>query len=180
MSDFDYFTDKTDESPDGEAKGELTEVPAEISEQESQGTGERTDSNSFTDSFSGVSFFEPKNEQPNERYEEIFDSTKPKTVGFSIASMVLGIVSVVCCCFGWTGLIFGALAIAFSIVSRKVLGYFDGMSIAGLIVGIFGVCFGGLIIAFGFLAEVIYEMLPDIGDGIPATARFVALLTNIF
>ena len=67
---------------------------------------------------------------------------KPKTLGWSVASMVTGILSVVCCCFGWTGIIFGIAAIVLSVVSRKSLGYFDGMSIAGLVVGIFGLVFG--------------------------------------
>ena len=67
---------------------------------------------------------------------------RPKTLGWSVASMVTGILSVVCCCFGWTGMIFGIGAIILSIVSRKSLGYFDGMSIAGLVTGIFGLVFG--------------------------------------
>ena len=71
---------------------------------------------------------------------------KPKTLGWSVASMVVGILSVVCCCFGYTGIIFGIGAIIFSIVARKTLGYFEGMSIAGLVLGIFGLVFGAAIV----------------------------------
>ena len=67
---------------------------------------------------------------------------KHKTMGWSVASMVVGIISVVCCCLGWSGLILGTMAIVLAIVSRKNLGYFDGMSIAGLVLGIFGLVFG--------------------------------------
>ncbi len=66
----------------------------------------------------------------------------------SVVSLVTGILSVLCCCLGWTGLIFGAVAIVTAILSRKKLDYFDGMSIAGLILGIFGFVFGGVLVAF--------------------------------
>ncbi len=103
----------------------------------------------------------------NERYDEIFDSTRLKTAGFSVASVVLGILSVVCCFFFWCGIIFGVLAIVLSVISRRVLGYFDKMSIAGLIVGIFGVCFGALMIFFSYgpLAEALSEIIARMGAG---------------
>jgi hypothetical protein len=79
---------------------------------------------------------------PNEyAFNNVIDG-KHKSMGWSVASMVVGIVSVVCCCLGWSGLILGTMAIVLSVVSRKSLGYFDGMSIAGLVLGIFGFVFG--------------------------------------
>ncbi len=160
MSDFDYFEDKTGEDADSE------KITPEVSQKTDEGEDNESaaDKSPMTaDAFSGSSFYEPTSEV-RERYDEIFDATKPKTVGFSVASMVLGILSVICCCLGWSGLILGTLAIVFSIVSRKVLGYFDGMSIAGLIVGIFGVCFGGLIIflAYGPIAEMFEEIMKEL------------------
>ena len=72
---------------------------------------------------------------------------KPKTVGWSVASLAMGAVSLFTCSFGWASIIFGALAIVFAIASRRILGYFDGKSIFGLILGIFGTVFGlGIII----------------------------------
>jgi hypothetical protein len=136
VSDFDYFEDKTE----NESEKGNTEVHTSLENQDGTdgsfyGDTDRGDgADSNRDAFSSSSFYEAPSEV-RERYDEIFDATKPKTVGFSVASMVLGILSVICCCMGWSGLILGALAIVFSIVSRKVLGYFDGMSIAGLIVG---------------------------------------------
>ncbi len=67
---------------------------------------------------------------------------RPKTMGWSVASLVLGILSIACCCFGYAGIIFGAAAIAVAVISRRSLGYFDGMCIAGLLLGIFGTVFG--------------------------------------
>ena len=86
-----------------------------------------------------------------DRYYEIFEKTKHKTRGFSVAAMTLGIISVLCCCFGWVALVLGVAAIVFSVVSRVTLGYFDGMCIAGLILGIFGVVFGTSMIVMDML-----------------------------
>ena len=75
-------------------------------------------------------------------FQTLMRNGRPKTVAWSVASLIAGIVSVVCCSLGWTGIILGALAVIFAILSRRMLGYFDGMSIAGLILGIFGFVFG--------------------------------------
>lgn len=90
-------------------------------------------------------------------YQTVMNNGRPKTMGWSLASMITGILSVVCCCFGWTGLIFGVAAIIIAIVSRKSLGYFDGMSIAGLILGIFGLVFGVAMIIMLFLETEFIE-----------------------
>ena len=36
----------------------------------------------------------------------------------------------------------GILSVVFAVVSRKTIGYFDGLAVAGLIIGIFGIVFG--------------------------------------
>ena len=84
-------------------------------------------------------------------FKTVLKNGRPKTMGWSVAALVLGIVSVVCCCFGWASLILGVLAIVFAVISRRSLGYFDGMSIAGLILGIFGIVFGVAAIIGAFL-----------------------------
>ena len=57
-----------------------------------------------------------------------------ETKGFSIASMVLGIVSLVLCCFIYISLPCAILAVIFGIVGMKKGG--KGMGIAGLVLGI--------------------------------------------
>ena len=74
-------------------------------------------------------------------YKTVMDGV-PRSRGWSVASMVLGILSVLCCCITYGGLVMAALAIVFAIVSRRNLGYFDGMAIAGLVLGIIGSVFG--------------------------------------
>ena len=73
---------------------------------------------------------------------------RPKTLGWSVASLAMGIVSLFTCSFGWASIIFGVIAIIFAAVSRVILGYFDGKSIGGLILGIFGTVFGVAMIIF--------------------------------
>ena len=90
-------------------------------------------------------------EEESDVYKTVLRNGRPKTVGWSVASLVLGILSLVCCCFGWTGAIFGVGAIVFSVVSKRSLGYFDGMAIGGLVCGIFGCVFGFATIITSFL-----------------------------
>ena len=116
-------------------------------------------------SFEEVEPEEPKTSRTEIRYDEIFDISKRKTVGFSIASMVLGILSVICCCLTWAGLIMGIAAIVFAVISRKSLGYFDGMTIAGLILGIFGTVFGIAVIVISYaLQDIMNELLRELEE----------------
>ena len=103
----------------------------------------------------GFTSFEKKEEV---RYEDIFDKEKPKTLGWSVASMIFGILSLICCCIPFGGLFFSAAAIVLAVVARKTLKYFDGMAIAGLILGIFGAVMGvtGVVFTYGPLA-MMYE-----------------------
>ena len=104
--------------------------------------------------------------------------SQPRSMLYSIVSLACGIVSVVIgCCGGWFGLGIGALALVFSIVARRHLGYFDGKAIAGLVLGICGLLFGAATVALGilinngvldaFLDEVIREMEGDLGTSLP-------------
>lgn len=76
------------------------------------------------------------------RYDEIFNADEPKTKIFSVISFILGLASIFCCAIGWLGISLGVLAVAFAILSRINLSYFDGVSISGLMLGIFGIVFG--------------------------------------
>lgn len=62
-------------------------------------------------------------------------------IGFSIASMVCGIMSILCCCLGFFSLVLAIAAIVLGIVS--ISGKYDGkgMAIAGIITGGFGIVF---------------------------------------
>ena len=64
-----------------------------------------------------------------------------KSRGWSVASFILSLLSVVCCCAWYVMIILAVLGIVFAIISRKNLGYFDGLAIAGLVLGIIGFVF---------------------------------------
>ena len=84
--------------------------------------------------FSGNDFWqEPPRETPQ---IPSVDWDTPKSKGYSIAALVLGILGVICCCTGYSALLFGALAVVYSVISRKHLGFYDGLALAGLILGI--------------------------------------------
>ena len=91
-------------------------------------------------------------------FQTLMRNGRPKTKGWSVASMVLGIISVICCCGGWCSIILGASAVILAIVSRKSLGYFEGMSIAGLVLGIFGFVLGiAIVIGINMIPEEFWE-----------------------
>ena len=67
---------------------------------------------------------------------------KPKKRTWSVVSFVLSLVSlIVCSITPIVGIILGLFSIGCAIFSRKNIGYFDGLSLAGLMIGIFGAVF---------------------------------------
>ena len=75
---------------------------------------------------------------------------------WSVASLVLAVLSVLLFYFSWVSLILGLASIGAAIVSRKNLGYFDKISVAALIVAIFGAVFAVTGIAFGSIFETLF------------------------
>lgn len=66
-------------------------------------------------------------------------SAVPEKKGFSIASMVMGLVGLF-----FIPILFGILAIVFSVVGKKQGG--KGFAIAGLVMGIIDVAYGAIVI----------------------------------
>lgn len=95
------------------------------------------------------------NNEQDYAFQTVMRNGKPKKMSFSVASLVLGILSVVCCCLGWAGAVLGAGAVVLSILSKRRLGYFDGMSVGGLVLGIFGFVFGVALLV------ITYSMPPE-------------------
>ena len=89
-------------------------------------------------------------------YKTVMRGARRKTFGWSLASLIFGAASVFFGILGWAGMVFGAVAIILSLFAKRNLGYFDGMAIAGLVLGIFGSVFslGVIIIVYsGILPE---------------------------
>jgi hypothetical protein len=72
---------------------------------------------------------------------------------WSVASCAAAIISILCSLFPYPAIVLGALAIIFAIFSRRNIGYFDGLALAGLFIGIAGVVFGAGGLFFNYFAE---------------------------
>ena len=73
------------------------------------------------------------------------ENKKEGSKAFSIASMVLGILSIImCCCIEYISIILGVLAIVFYAIDKKNNGKSNGMAVAGLVCGIVGVSISAL------------------------------------
>lgn len=68
---------------------------------------------------------------------------------WSVISLALAVLSVLSLFVSWLSLAFGLLSVGAGVISRKNLGYFDKISLAGIIIGIFGCVFALAGIIFG-------------------------------
>ena len=75
-------------------------------------------------------------------YYELPENIRARSMIWSVLSLVMAILSVVLCPIFYLGLAFSVLSAVFAVVSRRNLGYFDRMTLFGLIVAIFGFIFG--------------------------------------
>jgi hypothetical protein len=85
-------------------------------------------------------------------YKTVMDG-KEKSRVWSVASCAAAIISILCSLFPYPAIVLGALAIIFAIFSRRNIGYFDGLALAGLFIGIAGVVFGAGGLFFNYFAE---------------------------
>lgn len=81
--------------------------------------------NGYTRVTNNGSYVQPPREQENQ--------------GFAIASMVLGIISLVCCCLGWISAIMAILSIIFGVITLVKKKPGKGMAIAGIICSSFAI-----------------------------------------
>ena len=73
-------------------------------------------------------------------YKDVME-LKSKSRLWSVIAISLGVLSVCLCFVFWLGLIFGVAAIIATVISRINIGYFDRISVAALIISIFGSVF---------------------------------------
>ena len=91
---------------------------------------------------------------------ECYDLPKSKsqrTMGWSLLSLILSLLSVALCSFWYVSFPLAVGAVVFAVISRRKLGYFDKMSVFGLIVGIVG---------FVFSAFSLFVSLSGVLDGL--------------
>lgn len=120
------------------------------------------------------------NDESKYAYETVSSFGRPKTMAWSLVAMITGIMSLSLSFFGWAAIALGIIAITCSAVSRKTLGYFDKMSLVGLILGIFGiVCGAAILVALSLAGEEFWQafldafregyddIIPDGGEQLP-------------
>ncbi|GEM_PF-6652277 len=101
---------------------------------------------------------------PTEEEKPLYETAlehPQKTVTYAMISLLSGIISLLCCCTGFGGLIFGAMAIVFFFVSKKHLGSCDFRSVIGLIFGVLGIGFSIFLVIAALNAnpeEILSEM----------------------
>lgn len=119
--------------------------------------------------FEGESFEvtpDMESKSSDDRYYEVFEKSKTKSMVWSVLSLVFGIVSVALSATGFVTLILGVLAVVFAVVSRVKLGYFDTKTIVGMTLGIFGIVFGAVMIVWNSIfSENIFSSLFGSGEG---------------
>ena len=85
-------------------------------------------------------------------FKNILEKNKNSRV-WSVAAVILGALSIILFRIPVLGMILALVSVCIAVVSRKILGYFDGVAIAGLIVGIFGIVFGIFGLIFDYMIE---------------------------
>ena len=104
---------------------------------------------------------QPEGEQNGDLFGGVYKDVmemKSKSRLWSVIALGLGVLSVCLCFVYWLGLIFGIAAIVATVVSRINLGYFDKISVAALIISIFGSVFSLIIM----VASIIFASNPEL------------------
>ncbi len=108
-----------------------------------------------TDSYYHSITVPEEKEDGEDRYYEVFEKVKHKTRLWSVVSVVLSAVSLICSFFGLAGLLIGIAAIGFAMISRFCLKYFDNISLVSIIIAIFGIVFGGVFMLWPYIAGTV-------------------------
>lgn len=120
----------------------------------------------------------------NSIYDQNPDQKKPN--GLGIASLVLGIVSIVtCCCYG-VSIIPAIVGLVLGIIQMRK--YNNGIAIAGLVTSIFGILLNIYMIfsilvaiqSYGGLQGYLDEIQRQIDEQNNSISNFVALIKNLF
>lgn len=77
-----------------------------------------------------------------EEYYTLPSTLKSRSLIWSMASFVVGVLSILLCPLYYVSLVFAAGSIVTSLVSRRNLGFFEKYAIFGLILGMMGIVCG--------------------------------------
>ena len=74
-------------------------------------------------------------------YYDLPSAPEKRSRLWSVLSLGCAVLSILLCALYYVALPFAVAAIVFSVISRRTLGYFDGLSVGGLILGVVGIVF---------------------------------------
>ncbi len=90
----------------------------------------------------------------NFAFENVMTNKKTRRT-WSVLALLFAVLSLIFFWISWLGLVFGVLAVSFALLSRRELTYFDGLTLASILIGIFGIVFAIAGLIFGdFLASI--------------------------
>ena len=87
-------------------------------------------------------------EEKEYAFQNILEKNK-NSRAWSVAAVIIGALAILFFRIPVFGMVLALISVCLAVISRKILGYFDGFAIAGLIVGIFGIVFS----IFGFIFD---------------------------
>ena len=82
-------------------------------------------------------------------YEETYAEPDKQSKAFAIVALVCGILSLLCSCCGWFGIILSIAAIVFGILSINKEEDAKGMAIAGIVCGAIGLLIAIVVVIMG-------------------------------
>ena len=85
---------------------------------------------------------EVQEDADKEEYYTLPSTLKSRSLIWSMASFVVGVLSILLCPLYYVSLVFAAGSIVTSLVSRRNLGFFEKYAIYGLILGMMGIVCG--------------------------------------
>ena len=85
---------------------------------------------------------EVQEDADKEEYYALPSTLKSRSLIWSMASFVVGVLSILLCPLYYVSIVFAAGSIVTSLVSRRNLGFFEKYSIYGLILGMMGIVCG--------------------------------------
>ena len=97
---------------------------------------------------------EEKEEQSSPLTEEYYElplSLSARKRFFSLASLVLGLLSILLCFFYYASIPLAVCAIICAFLSRKNFGFFDQITIVGIILSLVGAVFGVCVLALDLI-----------------------------
>ena len=104
-----------------------------------------------SDGYENTDNREDKNSPLTEEYYELPLSLSARKRIWSVAALILGALSILLCFVYYVSIPLAVCAIIFAFISRKNFGFFDQITIIGIILGLVGVVFGACAIVLDLI-----------------------------